>query len=140
MSEVNISKLQNAFENFLEMYEYYKNIKNKKNENDLILESAKESVVQRFEYTQELFWKILKRYMEEYLGVEAIQASKDVYRKAGELNILDTEQWFKFVSARNLASHTYNEKNLEEVLSVMDDFAEHGKHVLKYLEDNINNE
>ena len=41
----------------------------------------KEGLIQRYEYTQELAWKLMKDY-EEYQGYTEIQGSRDAIRKA----------------------------------------------------------
>ena len=44
-------------------------------------ELLKEGLVQRYEYTQELAWKLMKDY-EEFQGYTDIQGSRDAIRKA----------------------------------------------------------
>ena len=47
----------------------------------------KEGLVQRFEYTQELTWKVMKDY-EEYQGYTVVQGSRDAIRKALQMGII----------------------------------------------------
>ena len=53
-------------------------------------ELLKEGLIQRFEYTHELSWKVMKDYA-EYQGYTEIRGSRDALRKAFEKN-------FPFVS------------------------------------------
>ncbi len=132
MSKTNIEILERAFSQFESMYNHYKT--NLDNQDELGQEAIKESLVQRFEYTLELSWKILARYIYEDLGIEVMKAPKPILREAGKLEILDTEMWLKFVECRNRASHTYQQETLLDILFVMDDFYTHVKNLIEYLE------
>ena len=69
----------------------------------------KEGIIQRFEYTFELSWKVLKDKM-EYDGLVLERISpKIVIREAyASKYILEADTWMKMSEARNLMSHTYD--------------------------------
>lgn len=73
-----------------------------------------DGTIQRFEFSIELFWKLLKRLLASK-GVVA-QYPKDVLRQsfAGGL-IADETMWLDMLNSRNLTSHTYNEDLAEEI-------------------------
>lgn len=75
----------------------------------------KEGLVQRFEYTQELAWKLMKDY-EEYQGYTDVQGSRDAIRKALQMGLVEDVVWMDTISSRNLTSHCYDEDELNEVL------------------------
>jgi nucleotidyltransferase substrate binding protein (TIGR01987 family) len=76
---------------------------------------VRDSVIQRFEFTVELSWKVLQRHLKSSGVVESL-TPKNVFREAAKLGIVkDPEAWIKFVDARNLSSHTYKESLAEEV-------------------------
>jgi len=79
----------------------------------------RDASIQRFEYTFELSWKILKRYLENHHNV--IEPNiKNIFREAGKLGLIDSvEDWFEFLRCRNLTSHTYHEETAEEVYSIV---------------------
>lgn len=83
----------------------------------------KDATIQRFEFTFELLWKTLKTYIEES-GRNAMPASpKDVFRVAADLQIIpDPKPYFDFLTKRNLSTHTYNEKQADEVYQAIKDF------------------
>lgn len=85
----------------------------------LTTEQEKAGAVQAFEYSYELAWKTLKRILNER-GVN-VNSPRAAFREAG-LNrlIVSVEDWFIFLAMRNLSSHTYNEENLEKILSVFE--------------------
>ncbi len=73
-----------------------------------------DATIQRFEFTIELFWKLLKVILESK-GVE-VQYPKDVLREAFKGYLIDDEeQWLSMLKDRNLTSHTYDEKLAHEV-------------------------
>ena len=76
----------------------------------------KEGLVQRFEYTQELAWKVMKDY-EEYQGYTDIQDSRDAIRKALQIGIIEDATWMNTISSRNLTSHCYDEEEFNMVLN-----------------------
>lgn len=68
----------------------------------------KEGLIQRFEYTQELAWKVMKDY-EEYQGYTNVMGSRDAIRKALQIGLIDNDMWMRTISSRDLTSH-YNSK------------------------------
>ena len=71
-------------------------------------ELLKEGVIQRFEYTHELAWKVMKDYA-EYQGYTDIRGSRDAIRKALAINIIDDERWMDSIEDRNKTSHHYED-------------------------------
>lgn len=79
--------------------------------NDII----RDSVIQRFEFTVELSWKVLQKFLRAS-GVAETLAPKNVFREAARLGfVADPEAWLSFVDDRNLSSHTYRESLAEQV-------------------------
>lgn len=79
-------------------------------------ELLKEGLIQRFEYTHELSWKLMKDY-EEYQGYTDIQGSRDAIRKALQMGIIDDAIWMNTISSRNLTSHCYDEEEFNSVFN-----------------------
>ncbi len=80
-------------------------------------ELMRDGVIQRFEYTFELSWKTLRRYLEEY-ALEKVDSlsNRDLFRRGYELGLLhDTGVWFDYLKKRNLTSHTYHKATAEAV-------------------------
>lgn len=69
----------------------------------------RDGMIQRFEYTQELAWKLLKNYI-EYQGEAQLGGSRDTIRQAFRLGLIEnSEPWFDMLESRNLTSHVYDE-------------------------------
>ncbi|MDR2117591.1 MAG: nucleotidyltransferase substrate binding protein [Planctomycetaceae bacterium] len=71
-----------------------------------VLES--QGFIQRFEFTHELAWNVLKDYL-EYQGQIFITGSRDATREAFNKNLIeDGETWMEMIKSRNLSSHIYD--------------------------------
>lgn len=77
-----------------------------------------EGLIQRFEYTHELAWKVMKDYA-EYQGHTNIQGSRDAFRKALEMGVIDDERWMESIKDRNLTSHNYDDETAQNVLTAI---------------------
>lgn len=78
----------------------------------------RDGVIQRFEFTFELSWKVMK----EWLASKDIKAlnPKDVIRESvNQELIIDGNLWSDLQDSRNLTSHTYNQKTAAEVYDVL---------------------
>lgn len=90
-------------------------------------EDIRDACIQRFEYTYELAFKMLKRQLDQELPSreELDQLSfKDVIRVGAERGLIAApERWFEYREKRNITSHTYDEEKAREVFAVLTDFA-----------------
>lgn len=78
-------------------------------------EMIREGLIQRFEYTHELAWNVMKDYA-EYQGNPNIGGSRDATREAFKLQLITNgETWMDMIVSRNKTSHTYNEEIANEI-------------------------
>ena len=76
----------------------------------------KQGLIQSFEFTFELAWKVLKD-LAKYQGVEDIIGSRDAIRFAAKNNLLENaHSWMNMIKTRNETVHTYNEDVANEVV------------------------
>lgn len=97
----------------------------------------RDAAIQRFEYTYELAWKMLKRHLDESEGSATVDplSRKDLFRLGGERGIVaNVEAWLAYHRARNETSHTYDENKAEQVYQVARLFAEDAGKLLRELE------
>lgn len=91
-------------------------------------EDIRDACIQRFEYTYELAFKMLKRQLEQELPSreELDQLPfKEVIRVGAERGLIAVPgRWFDYRDKRNITSHTYDEEKAREVFSVLPDFAD----------------
>lgn len=65
-------------------------------------------IIQGFEFTYEMAWKVLKDYL-EYEGIQGLIGSRSAVREAFKQGLItDGEAWMDMIDKRNLSSHTYN--------------------------------
>lgn len=79
-------------------------------------EILKEGLIQRFEYTHQLAWNVMKDYA-EYQGNNEIGGSRDATREAFKMRLIsDAEGWMDMIKSRNETSHTYNEDTANSII------------------------
>jgi nucleotidyltransferase substrate binding protein (TIGR01987 family) len=78
---------------------------------------VRDAAIQRFEYTFEVTWKLLREYLLHKEGI-VCNSPKSCFREAFSLGILnegETTSCLQMTDERNLTSHTYNQE-LSETL------------------------
>ena len=102
---------QQRFSNYRKAYTQLKNAIAIERLNDL----EQEGLIQRFEYTFELAWNVMKDFLEAK-GNNGIMGSRDAIRLAFKQGLIsDGEIWMEMVKSRVLSSHTYDEETADEV-------------------------
>lgn len=100
-------------------------------EQETLSQLEQEGTIQRFEYTMELAWKVMKDYLESQNVVFDQITPRAVIRKAFEAGLIqDGETWQNALDARNKMSHTYNFETFGQVIA---DIREHYLRVLDKL-------
>lgn len=102
-------------------------------------ELMRDGVIQRFEYTFELSWKTLKRFLEEY-GLERVDTltNRELFRLGGEAGLLQkVEPWMEYLRRRNQTSHMYSEEVAQEVFQAAVQFANDAHDLLTQLKNKL---
>ena len=77
----------------------------------------KEGTLQRFEFTFELAWKLMKDYLEESGIIINPITPKQVIKQAFTAKIIsDGQVWIDMLLSRNLMSHTYDFIKFETIV------------------------
>lgn len=77
------------------------------------IDIIKEGIIQRFEFTHELAWKVMKDYL-EYEGIQNVTGSRSSIREAFNKGLITKGQvWMDMIDSRNKTVHTYNQDVLE---------------------------
>lgn len=110
-----LKKLSEAVEFVREDLEENSIVLKSKEADDLLDEIVKEGLIQRFEYTHELAWKVMKDFLSE-VGELKIYGSKDATRAAFKAELISNgDVWMEMIKSRNQTSHTYNEETAEDI-------------------------
>ena len=74
-----------------------------------------DGTIQRFEFTVELAWKLIKQYLENEKFGE-FNSPKSVIKEAYKIGLIQNgEKWLEMLDDRNLTSHTYDENVAKEI-------------------------
>lgn len=122
--EQRFSNFRKALSKLTEAISYIKNelekntISNQSKDSiDVHNEIIKEGLIQRFEYTYEMAWNVMKDYA-LYQGNSEITGSRDAIRYAFSIHLIsDGEIWMDMIKSRIQTSHTYNEETANEIYS-----------------------
>jgi nucleotidyltransferase substrate binding protein (TIGR01987 family) len=78
-------------------------------------------IVKRFEFTFEMAWKSLKRYL-EYLGFSP-KSPRATFKEAYAQEIIKDEKiWLLMIEQRNTSSHIYDESEISEILEFLEEY------------------
>ena len=100
-------------------------------------EVIRAGAIQNFEFTYELCWKFMKRWLENNLGSTYVDGipRKELFRIAAEHQLITAvKHWIKYHDARNETAHTYDEDKAQKVFDAAKEFLADAKELLKNLE------
>lgn len=132
-----ISSLVNAIASMQRALEFADKRLILENIDDEEAEVIKAGVIQNFEFTYELCWKFMKRWIEENISTEVVDGvtRRELFRLSAENRlIIDVEEWMEYHKARNRTAHTYDEYVAEEVYQAAVKFLPEAKNFLARLE------
>lgn len=85
------------------------------NEDSFLDDIIKEGLIQRFGYTHELAWNVMKDFLEN-AGNNNVFGSKDATKEAFAAGLITNgEVWMDMIISRNKTSHTYNEETADDI-------------------------
>jgi nucleotidyltransferase substrate binding protein (TIGR01987 family) len=99
----------------------------------------RDACIQRFEYTYELAWKMLKRHLELVSPNPAEldeMSFQNMIRTGSEKGLLlhGWDTWAAYRKARSTTSHVYNENKAQEVFVQIPEFLKDAKFLLSALQ------
>ncbi|MBT4936289.1 DUF86 domain-containing protein [Candidatus Peregrinibacteria bacterium] len=84
-------------------------------------EIVRDGTIQRFEFTFELSWKIMKE-INKIHGMET-NSPRDSIKQAYQLKFIDNDlSWLKSLEYRNIISHTYSEEAANDIYNHCKEF------------------
>ena len=102
------------------------------------VEVVKAGVIQNFEFTYELCWKFMKRWLEvngEGASVDGV-TRKELFRIAAERRLIDNiEAWFVYTESRNETAHTYDPETAADVFESAKSFVGDARLLLNRLKE-----
>ena len=96
---------------------------------------VRDSAIQRFEFTIDMAWKLVKTCLEEKYGI-VCQAPKECFREAYKQKLLAYDEfWLELIDMRNQTSHTYKEEIARSVFERLPKTAEYMAALVKIIEE-----
>lgn len=101
-------------------------------------EELRDAVIQRFEYSYELSWKMLKRHLEQVVpdpGAVDQWSFQELMREAAERGLIAAvEPWIEYRHQRNMTAHVYDENKAKRVYESARSFITDAKSLLAEVE------
>lgn len=100
-------------------------------------DAIRAGVIQNFEFTYELCWKFMRRWLDVNLGSAYVEgvARRQLFRLSAENKLIaDVDQWMEYHDARNETAHTYDEATAEDVFATAREFLADAEKLLQALE------
>ncbi len=101
-------------------------------------ETLRAGVVQCFEFTYELCWKFIQRWLRlnrSPTDADHPRTRKELFRVAARCGLVaDPVPWFRHAEARNLTAHTYDATQAERVYAAAVGFVDDARYLLRQLE------
>jgi len=101
-------------------------------------EVIKAGVIQNFEFTYELCWKFMKRWLEVNIGTAYVEGvtRRELFRLSVKNKLIkDVDQWMEYHDARNETSHTYDQDTADDIFQVAQTFFSDAFELLQVLEE-----
>lgn len=97
----------------------------------------RDAAIQRFEFTVELAWKCLQKFLREQKII--CRSPKECLKEAFKFGLVgDDQRWLMALDDRNLTAHTYKEEIAEKIFSNLAGYLEIFKKLLdKFVSEQI---
>ncbi len=129
--DLNIDGLKNALATLQESWQVYQS-----DLDDKMRNIVADSCIQRYEYTVETSWKIMKRYLKLEYGKSDLELTvNNIFRFMVGYNMIENwENWKNYYVHRNDISHEYNPQKARELLEIIPSFIKDVKILITSLE------
>jgi nucleotidyltransferase substrate binding protein (TIGR01987 family) len=90
----------------------------------IVQDAIKNGRIQKFEYTTEMTWKLIKKYLYIFHNIDAKSPTQSV-KEFFNINMVDEftyEEILKMIEMRNRLSHIYREDYFEEIHSQLNHY------------------
>ncbi|HJV15921.1 MAG TPA: nucleotidyltransferase substrate binding protein [Bacillales bacterium] len=117
LDSLNDTRWRQRFENFERSFKLLEKYSNQEIKSEL----ERAGIIQFFEMTFELSWKVLKDYLESQ-GYD-VKSPRETIKQAFQIGLIEEgHPWMDALSKRNLTTHTYDEalaiKFVDEIIEV----------------------
>ena len=98
-----------------------------------------DGTIQRYEFTFELAWKIMKDYLEYNGFIDGLSSPRNIIQLAFQNKIIKNgDIWIQMMLDRNLLSHLYDEEKSREIYNnIKNNYLVQFEQLKQFLEENI---
>lgn len=134
-----LTTLEESIALFDEYSELFDTMPNKNNE--MLFRSMRDSMIQRFEYCTDLFWKIIRIYLEDIQKADIpINAPRAILREAVTARLLSEQEGdacIDMVESRNKTSHIYHVEVAQNIAHMVPEFYTLMKLIIDRIQKNL---
>lgn len=134
-------RIEDALYNFSKAYKRFSDIVDRQDEfkkegyDDIYLDL----IVKRFEFTYEMSWKTIKRYL-DHIGIDA-RNPRACFKEAYAQDLINEENiWLDMIEMRNLSTHIYDEYEIKGILDKIKNYKDAFSDLIKIIKVKITNE
>lgn len=102
----------------------------------------RDSLIQRFEYCVDMFWKLMREFIIDKHGIDMPASPKGVIKEALDISLIDMDQYKHLIASindRNLTSHAYQESVAVQIASHIYAYYQLMHHIVKTMEQQLHN-
>ena len=121
MSDINYDKFKQSLSRLEERYNDY--VIHSELKEGFLIESVKESCIQRFEICFDTSWKHIGKYLKEEMGLDIPNSPNPIFRKAEDNKVIvQAEKWIDFNTSRGDTVHDYSGDKADKTFAIIPDF------------------
>lgn len=132
-----LTNLRNSIQSLSDLLEVAENDTRMGQFTDVERNGIRAGVIQNFEVTYELAWKLMARWLNTYIGTGIADGvtRRHLFRLAAERRLIhDVDQWMQHHEARNTTSHIYDEEKADWVYQETREFVHDARYLLQALD------
>ena len=132
-----LTNLRNSIQSLAALLEVAENDTRMGQFTDVERNGIRAGVIQNFEVTYELAWKLMARWLNTYVGIGIADGvtRRQLFRLAAESRLIhDVDQWMLHHEARNTTSHIYDEEKADWVYQETREFVHNARYLLQALD------
>lgn len=135
-TRIDLTPLEKAIASLEQLFKRVSDERFMSEQDNVIRLGLQAGLIQNLEFTYELCWKMIKRWLEININPESVDGvtRRELFRMAAENRLIeDVDEWMIYHAARNQTSHQYDSALAEETLSVTADFIRAAQRLLSNL-------
>ena len=132
-----LTNLRDSLQSLTDLLEVAENDTRMGQFTDVERNGIRAGVIQNFEVTYELAWKLMARWLNTNVGTGIADGvtRRQLFRLAAERHLIDdVDQWMQHHEARNTSSHIYDEEKAAWVYQETREFVHDARYLLQALD------